>query len=215
VVPVDSRDARAGSEVNPHGNGAETAEREAGSTTGNRLPARAGPVSVMLAFGLRREYDHPHSHEVKPMQFSETINSVLERKGTGLFSIAPHISVFDAVQEMADKDVGALAVLSGQRLLGVFSERDYARKIILLGKASRETRVEEVMSSPVTVVTPDDTIDNCLRMMTNFRVRHLVVVDGDRPIGMISIGDLVNWIISAQVEVIDHLHSYISGRYPA
>jgi CBS domain-containing protein len=148
------------------------------------------------------------------MQFTEKIDAVLESKGRGLFSVAPDVSVFDAVQEMADKDVGALAVLAENRLLGIFSERDYARKIILLGKASKDTRVEEVMSSPAAVVTPGNTIDECLRTMTTCRLRHLVVMQGDRPVGMVSIGDLVNRIISTQVEMIDHLHSYISGSYP-
>lgn len=148
------------------------------------------------------------------MQFNEKICSVLDRKGRGLFSVAPQASVFEALQEMADKDVGALAVITGDRLVGVFSERDYARKIILLGKASKDTRVDEVMSSPPTVVTADDTVDDCLRRMTAFRVRHLVAMENDRPVGMVSIGDLVNWIISAQVEMIDQLHSYIQGAYP-
>ena len=148
------------------------------------------------------------------MHFTEKIDTVLAFKGRGLFSVAPDVSVFDAVQEMADRDVGALAVLSENRLLGVFSERDYARKVILLGKASKETRVEEVMSSPAVAVTPDNTIDECLRMMTTYRLRHLVVMEDDRPVAMVSIGDLVNRIISAQVEMIDQLHNYISGSYP-
>ena len=148
------------------------------------------------------------------MHFTEKIDTVLAFKGRGLFSVAPDVSVFDAVQEMADRDVGALAVLGENRLLGVFSERDYARKVILLGKASKETRVEEVMSSPAVAVTPDNTIDECLRMMTTCRLRHLVVAEDDRPVAMISIGDLVNRIISVQVEMIDQLHSYISGSYP-
>src|ERR1700722_5084235 len=131
------------------------------------------------------------------MELNEKIHAVLERKGRGLYSVAPHVSVFDAVREMADKDVGALAVLDEGGLLGVFSERDYARKIILLGKASKETCVADVMSSPATVVTPGDTVDDCLRMMTNCRLRHLIVVEDGRPVGMVSIGDLVNWIISA------------------
>ncbi len=148
------------------------------------------------------------------MQFNEKIDKVLEFKGRALFSVAPNVSVFDAVQEMADRDVGALAVLAEGRLVGIFSERDYARKIILLGKASKETPVEEVMSSPAAIVTTDNTIDECLRTMTTYRLRHLVVVEGDRPIGLVSIGDLVNRIISAQVDMIDQLHSYIAGSYP-
>ena len=129
-------------------------------------------------------------------------NSVLERKEKGLFSVAPHTLVFDALREMADRDVGALAVMGDEGLIGIFSERDYARKVILLGKSSRETCVADVMSCPATVVTPDDTVDDCLRMMTTYRLRHLIVVEGGGPVGIISIGDLVNWVISAQVEMI-------------
>ena len=148
------------------------------------------------------------------MQLNEKIYAVLERKGRGLFSVAPHVSVFDAVREMADRDVGALAVIGEGGLAGVFSERDYARKIILLGKSSKETCVADVMSSPAAVVTPGDTVDDCMHMMTNCRLRHLIVVEDGQPVGMVSIGDLVNWIISAQVDMIDHLHSYIAGSYP-
>jgi CBS domain-containing protein len=148
------------------------------------------------------------------MQLNEKIQSVLERKGRGLFSVAPHTVVFDALREMADRDVGALAVIGDEGLIGIFSERDYARKVILLGKSSRETRVADVMSCPATVVTPEDTVDDCLRMMTTYRLRHLIVVEGGGPVGIISIGDLVNWVISAQVEMIGQLHSYIAGNYP-
>ena len=149
------------------------------------------------------------------MQLDAKVISVLDRKGRGLLSVGPQVTVFEALKEMADRDVGALAVLEGDLLVGVFSERDYARKVILLGKTSRETRVDEVMSRPALTVPSLDTVDDALRMMTSFRLRHLVVVEGDRPIGMVSIGDLVNWIISAQVEMIGHLQSYISGTYPA
>jgi len=148
------------------------------------------------------------------MQLNEKIHAILERKGRGLFSVPPHASVFDALREMADKDVGALAVLGEEGLIGIFSERDYARKIILLGKSSKETSVADVMSCPATIVTPGDTVDDCLRMMTTYRLRHLIVVEDGVPVGMVSIGDLVNWIISAQGEMIGHLHSYIAGNYP-
>jgi CBS domain-containing protein len=148
------------------------------------------------------------------MHLNEKIRSILERKGRELFSVAPHSFVFDALREMAEKDVGALAVLGEEGLIGIFSERDYARKVILLGKSSKETRVADAMSCPATVIAPDDTVDDCLRMMTVCRLRHLIVVDGGRPVGMVSIGDLVNWIISAQDEMIGQLHSYISGSYP-
>jgi CBS domain-containing protein len=147
------------------------------------------------------------------MPLSDNIHSVLARKGWGIFSVSPQTSVYDAVQVMADKDIGALAVLGPERLLGTFSERDYARKIILLGRSSKDTTVGEVMSYPATSVTPQDTVEDCLRMMTTYRLRHLVVVEAGRPVGMVSIGDLMNWIMSAQEETIGHLHSYISGGY--
>jgi CBS domain-containing protein len=147
------------------------------------------------------------------MPLSETIHSVLGRKGWGIYSVAPHTSVYDAVQTMADKDIGALAVIGPERLLGIFSERDYARKIILLGRSSKDTSVGEVMSHPATIVTPQDTVEDCLRMMTTYRLRHLVVVENGRPVGMVSIGDLTHWIISSQEDTIGHLHNYISGGY--
>jgi CBS domain-containing protein len=119
---------------------------------------------------------------------------------------------------MSDKDIGAVVIAESEvepkRMLGIFSERDYARKIILLGRSSKDTLVGEVMSFPATTVTPDETVEFCLRMMTTYRLRHLVVVENSRLVGMVSIGDLVNWIISAQEEMIGQLHSYISGNYP-
>lgn len=147
------------------------------------------------------------------MPLSDTIHSVLTRKGWGIYSTAPHVSVYDAVQMMADKDIGALAVIGPDRLLGIFSERDYARKIILLGRASKDTTVGEVMSYPATSVTPQDTVEDCLRMMTTYRLRHLVVIENGHPVGMVSIGDLMGWIMTAQEDMIGHLHSYISGTY--
>src|SRR3984885_7161115 len=119
------------------------------------------------------------------MPLSDTINSVLTRKGWGIYSTAPQTSVYDAVQQMADKDIGALAVIGPERLLGIFSERDYARKIILLGRSSKETTVGEVMSHPATTVTPEDTVEDCLRMMTTYRLRHLAVVESGRAVGMV------------------------------
>jgi len=147
------------------------------------------------------------------MPLSDTIHSVLAQKGWGVYSAAPHVTVYDAVQTMADKDIGALAIIGPDRLLGIFSERDYARKIILLGRSSRETTVGEEMSYPATTVTPQDTVQDCLGMMTTYRLRHLVVVEDGRPVGMVSIGDLMHWIMCAQEDLIGHLHSYISGTY--
>ena len=148
------------------------------------------------------------------MELGDKVRSVLERKGSVVWSISPQASVFEGVQLMAEKDIGALAVLDGRRLVGIFSERDYARKIILEGKSSKQARVHEVMTHPVISVDPEDTVDECMHLMTDHRVRHLPVMTGGELVGMVSIGDLVNWIISAQAETIGHLHSYIAGSYP-
>jgi CBS domain-containing protein len=148
------------------------------------------------------------------MQFNDPVCSVLARKGWKVFSIPPETSVLTAVRQMADKDIGALAVIEGGRLVGMFSERDYARKIILQGRVSRETPVYEVMSTPAESVAPDETVDDCLRLMTRTRVRHLPIVENGRVAGIVSIGDLVNWMISVQAETIGQLHSYIAGSYP-
>jgi CBS domain-containing protein len=116
---------------------------------------------------------------------------------------------------MSEKHVGALIVLSAGQLVGIISERDYARKVILKGKQSRETRVSEIMTAPVAYVTPQQTIGECMHLMTSRRIRHLPVLESNRVLGMVSIGDLVNWIITAQNHTIRHLHNYISGSYPA
>jgi CBS domain-containing protein len=115
---------------------------------------------------------------------------------------------------MSQKSIGAILVMTSGRLVGFLSERDYARKVILKGKSSRDTQIREIMSVPVITVTPGDTVDECMRIMTGNRIRHLPVMEGDRVIGIVSIGDLVKWIVSAQEEMIHHLHNYISGGYP-
>jgi CBS domain-containing protein len=148
------------------------------------------------------------------MEITDKIRSVLDFKGHEMFSVDPKASVYEAIALMADKQIGSLLVISGGKLTGLFSERDYARKIILKGRVSRETLVEEVMSSPVLCAHPDDTVDDCMRLMTANRIRHLPVAEADRILGLVSIGDLVNWIITAQSATIDHLHHYISGAYP-
>jgi CBS domain-containing protein len=148
------------------------------------------------------------------MHVTDPIRSVLEYKGHDVFSVDPQASVYEAIELMADREIGALLVMSEGKLVGLISERDYARKIILKGRLSRQTRVEEVMSSPVVCASPGDTVDDCMRIMTQSRIRHLPVADGGRILGVVSIGDLVNWIITAQAETIGHLHSYIAGTYP-
>ena len=116
---------------------------------------------------------------------------------------------------MADKNVGALPVVDGGRLVGIISERDYTRKVVLKGRSSRETAVRDIMSDELAVATPEERIVECMHVMTEKKVRHLPVVDGDRMVGIVSIGDLVNWVISAQTATIDQLEKYIVGEYPA
>ena len=146
---------------------------------------------------------------------TENIASVLKTKGSAIWSVAPDTTVYDAIAQMAERSIGALLVLSDGRLVGIVSERDYARKVILQGKHSQDTPVHEIMTrSPVTV-TPDHTVDECMLIMTQSRVRHLPVLSGDEVVGVVSIGDLVKAIISAQADTINHLHTYISGTYPS
>ena len=144
------------------------------------------------------------------MKFDESVGSVLNRKGAKLFSVPPYALMYDALREMAERDIGALLVTQQGRLVGILSERDYARKVILLGRSSSETEVKEVMS-PAVCVKPGDSVDSCLHLMTSERVRHLVVMNGDEIAGLVSIGDLVNWIISTQAATIEHLSSYINS----
>jgi CBS domain-containing protein len=145
------------------------------------------------------------------MQLSETIRSILKKKGGTVYSVAPTDSVQMAVATMAEKKIGALLVVSEGKLVGIVSERDYARKVFLKGRTSPSTTVAEIMSSPVIAVSPDHTVGECMEVVTEHRIRHLPVLDGDRLAGMVSIGDLVNSIISSQHETIRHLESYISG----
>jgi CBS domain-containing protein len=146
---------------------------------------------------------------------AETITWILKNKSGAIWSIAPDATVYDALALMAEKEVGALLVLSAGMLVGIISERDYARKIILQGRGSRDTTVQEIMTGTMFTVTPEDTIDECMRVVTRHHVRHLPVLDQGKLVGLISIGDLVNAIISEQARTIDHLHTYIGANYPA
>ena len=142
----------------------------------------------------------------------KTVAQLLRSKPHGVLSISPDMAVYNALQLMADKNVGALLVLDGDTLVGIFSERDYARKIILVGKSSKDTLVREIMSSHVLYVRPQQTIEDCMALMTDKRVRHLPVLDEHRVIGVISIGDVVKGIISEQEFIIEQLQNYISGH---
>jgi CBS domain-containing protein len=148
---------------------------------------------------------------VREEESMKTVQQLLESKTHRLLTVAPDTTVFDALKLMAEKDIGALMVLDGDKLAGIFSERDYARKVILHGKASRETSVREIMTSKVVCVRPNNTVDECMALMTDKRIRHLPVVDDKRVIGVISIGDVVKEMLAEQQFIIEQLEHYIAG----
>jgi CBS domain-containing protein len=141
----------------------------------------------------------------------KTVRQLLTGKRSGVVSVAPDATVFEALKVMSDHDVGAVVVLDGEKLVGIFSERDYARRVALLGKSSRETPVREIMTHRVICVTPTQMVDECMSVMTEKRCRHLPVVEDKRVVGIISIGDLVKEIIAEQQSTITHLERYIIG----
>ncbi len=146
------------------------------------------------------------------MELTGKIGALLEKKGARVWSLAPTATIYDALTMMAEKGVGALPIVEEGKLLGILSERDYARKVLLQGRSSRDTAVTEIMSSPVVSVSPSQTVEECMHIVTDKRIRHLPVMEGGRIVGIVSIGDLVNWVITAQRETIHHLEAYIAGN---
>ncbi|MFT4824221.1 MAG: CBS domain-containing protein [Halioglobus sp.] len=142
-----------------------------------------------------------------------TVETLLKSKGTNIWSIAPQATVYEALQKMKTKDTGALLVVEATKMVGIFTERDYARKLVLQGKFSRETAVSELMTRDVLTVTPMNTVQDCMVMMTAKRVRHLPVLDGEQLMGIVSIGDVVKQVISEQASAIKQLEQYIGGGY--
>ena len=148
------------------------------------------------------------------MELMDDVESVLDRKGHQVWFIGPDATVFDAIHWMSVKNVGALLVMDAGELLGIISERDYTRKVILKDRSSKETRVREIMTTDLVVVRPDTTVEEAMRVMTKTRVRHLPVVDRGHLVGVVSIGDLVERTIAVQRLVMEQLEGYIVGRYP-
>jgi CBS domain-containing protein len=148
------------------------------------------------------------------MNLVDTVRLVLKQKGQIVWSVSPEDCVYDAIEIMANKHVGALMVVSEGKLVGVVSERDYARKVILQGKSSKQTLVKEIMTSPAIFLTPEQTVEDGMRVMTDKHIRHLPIVENGEVLGVVSIGDLVKWVISAQQQTISQLHGYITSSYP-
>lgn len=141
----------------------------------------------------------------------KTVGQLLDSKGTEVWTIAPDATVFDALNLLAEKNIGALVVVAGDRVAGIVSERDYARKIRLLHRDSRDTAVSEIMTSDVTTITREQNVTDCMSVMTDHHIRHLPVVENDQLVGLISVGDVVKAVIAEQAFLIEQLHQYITG----
>jgi CBS domain-containing protein len=148
------------------------------------------------------------------VRFDEPVRSLLRKKSPVVWSISPEGTVYEAIQLMSEKHIGCLLVLSGGHLTGIVTERDYARKVVLMGRASQQTRVRDIMTKPVLFVREGDTLDDAMRLMTSRRLRHLPVLHDDDVAGVISIGDVVSWVLDAQQRTIQQLQGYINGSYP-
>ena len=140
------------------------------------------------------------------------VRDILKAKNHPLITIKPQITVYEALKLMVDNNIGALLVTDESKLVGIFTERDYARKVILLGKASKDTLISAVMSQNLITVTPENTMEDCMQLMTNKFIRHLPVLDNEELVGIVSIGDVVKYIINEQKFIIEHLEHYIKGR---
>ena len=149
------------------------------------------------------------------MKLHDAVERILRQKGSEVHSISPDATVYEALEMLEEKNVGALLVMAGDELVGLLSERDYVRKVKLKGHSSTDLKVTEIMSTPVVTVTATATVDECMRCMTNKRCRHLPVLGEGKVLGVVSIGDLVNWIMTVQDLTIHELEDYICGKYPA
>jgi len=161
---------------------------------------------MQVAFALR---------EPSGRMFDEPVRSLLREKSPVIWSISPDATVYEAIHQMSEKHIGCLLVLSGGHLTGIVTERDYARKVVLQGRASHQTRVREIMTKPVLFVREEDTLDDAMRLMTGRKLRHLPVLRDNDVVGIVSMGDLVRWLVEAQQRTIQQLQGYIEGLYPA